>query len=50
MKLTPKQIQDNWSIFLNNIEVHIISDRKETMLSFYKSIFILLGIMGGFWV
>ena len=36
MKLTPKQIQDNWSIFLNNIEVHITSDRKETMLSFYK--------------
>lgn len=36
MNLTPKQIQDNWSIFLNNIEVHITSDRKEAMLSFYK--------------
>ena len=28
MKLTPKQIQDNWSIFLNNIEVYITSDRN----------------------
>ena len=36
MKLTPKQIQDNWSIFLNNIEVHITSDRKQKLLDFYK--------------
>ena len=36
MKLTPKQIQDNWSIFLNNIEVYITSDRKEKLLNFYK--------------
>ena len=36
MKLTPKQIQDNWSIFLNNIEVHITGDRKQKLLDFYK--------------
>tara|TARA_R110000787_G_scaffold272659_1_gene380173 strand:+ start:2884 stop:3669 length:786 start_codon:yes stop_codon:yes gene_type:complete len=36
MKLTPKQIQDNWSIFLNNIEVHITDDRKQKLLNFYK--------------
>ena len=28
MKLEAKQIQDNWEIFLNNIEVHITGDRK----------------------
>ena len=37
MKLTPKQIQDNWSIFLNNIEVYITSNRKEKLLNFYKT-------------
>ena len=36
MKLTPKQIQDNWSIFLNDIEVHITGDRKQKLLDFYK--------------
>ena len=36
MKLTPKQIQDNWSIFLNDIEVHITGERKSKLLDFYK--------------
>ena len=36
MKLTPKQIQDNWEIFLNNIEVHITGERKQKLLDFYK--------------
>ena len=36
MVLTAKQIQDNWSIFLNNIEVHITGGRKEKLLNFYK--------------
>ena len=36
MKLTPKQIQDNWSIFLNDIEVHITGERKTKLLDFYK--------------
>ena len=37
MKLTPKQIQDNWEIFLNNIEVHITGERKQKLLDFYKN-------------
>ena len=36
MKLEAKQIQDNWEIFLNNIEVHITGDRKVKLLEFYK--------------
>ena len=36
MKLTPKQIQDNWEIFLNNIEAHITGERKQKLLDFYK--------------
>ena len=36
MKLNPKQIQDNWEIFLNNIEVHITGERKQKLLDFYK--------------
>ncbi len=36
MKLTPEQIQDNWEIFLNNIEGYISSPRKEKLLDFYK--------------
>tara|TARA_B110000285_G_scaffold48553_1_gene54971 strand:+ start:178 stop:948 length:771 start_codon:yes stop_codon:yes gene_type:complete len=36
MKLEAKQIQDNWEIFLNNIEVHITGDRKVKLLKFYN--------------
>tara|TARA_R100000541_G_scaffold42997_2_gene50241 strand:+ start:5394 stop:6167 length:774 start_codon:yes stop_codon:yes gene_type:complete len=36
MKLSAKQIQDNWEIFLNNIEVHITGDRKNQLIKFYK--------------
>ena len=36
MNLTAEQIQANWEIFLNNIEVHITGDRKQSLLSFYK--------------
>ena len=36
MKLTAEQIQSNWEIFLNNINVHITGDRKEKLLEFYK--------------
>ena len=36
MKLTAKQIQDNWKIFLDNIEVHITGKRKDQLLKFYK--------------
>jgi len=36
MKLKPEQIQDNWEIFLNNIEVHITGERKQKLLDFYK--------------
>ena len=36
MSLTANQIQDNWSIFLNNIEVHITGDRKQKLVDFYK--------------
>tara|TARA_R110000796_G_scaffold247906_1_gene373951 strand:+ start:531 stop:1325 length:795 start_codon:yes stop_codon:yes gene_type:complete len=36
MGLEAKQIQDNWSIFLDNIEVHITGDRKQKLLGFYK--------------
>lgn len=34
--LTPEQIQDNWNIFLNNIETYITGDRKDKLLDFYK--------------
>jgi hypothetical protein len=36
MKLTAEQIQLNWEIFLNNINIHITGDRKEKLISFYK--------------
>ncbi len=36
MNLTAEQIQSNWEIFLNNIEVHITGDRKQKLLDFYK--------------
>jgi hypothetical protein len=36
MKLSAEQIQSNWEIFLNNIEVHITGERKQKLLDFYK--------------
>jgi hypothetical protein len=36
MKLDAKQIQDNWEIFLNNIESHITGDRKIQLTKFYE--------------
>ena len=36
MKLSAEQIQSNWEIFLNNIEVHIIGERKDQLLKFYE--------------
>jgi len=36
MKLTAEQIQSNWEIFLNNIEVHITGERKDQLLKFYE--------------
>jgi len=36
MKLSAEQIQANWEIFLNNIEVHIPGNRGECLVNFYK--------------
>ena len=36
MSLTAEQIQSNWKVFLNNIEVHISGNRGEQLLNFYK--------------
>tara|TARA_R110002012_G_scaffold192855_2_gene360467 strand:+ start:1650 stop:2435 length:786 start_codon:yes stop_codon:yes gene_type:complete len=38
MSLTAEQIQDNWKVFLHNIETHISDkkDRKQKLLNFYK--------------
>ena len=36
MKLTAEQIQDNWDIFINNIEVFITGERKQKLLDFYS--------------
>ena len=36
MKLTAEQIQKNWSIFINNIEVFITGERKQKLLDFYS--------------
>lgn len=36
MSLTAEQIQNNWGIFLGNIETYISSPRKEKLLEFYK--------------
>ena len=36
MKLTAEQIQSNWEVFLDNINVHITGDRKGKLLEFYK--------------
>ena len=36
MKLSAEQIQSNWEIFLDNINVHIPGNRGEQLSSFYK--------------
>jgi hypothetical protein len=36
MNLTAEQIQENWDIFINNIETYISSPRKEALLDFYN--------------
>ena len=36
MKLTAKQIQDNWEKFEDNIETYITGDRKSKLLQFYE--------------
>jgi hypothetical protein len=35
MKFTAEQIQKNWDIFINNIEVFITGERKQKLLDFY---------------
>ena len=35
MNLSANQIQSNWEIFLDNIEVYITGDRKKKLLNFY---------------
>ena len=36
MNLTAEQIQNNWDIFINNIEVFITGERKQKLLDFYS--------------
>ena len=36
MQLTANQIQDNWDIFIGNINAHISSPRKEKLVEFYE--------------
>jgi hypothetical protein len=36
MNLTAEQIQNNWGIFINNIEVFITGERKQKLLDFYN--------------
>jgi len=36
MTLTAEQIQENWNIFINNIETYISSPRKEKLIEFYE--------------
>jgi hypothetical protein len=36
MNLTAEQIQKNWNIFINNIEVFITGERKQKLLDFYS--------------
>ncbi len=36
MKLTAEQIQENWNVFIGNIEKYISSPRKEKLLEFYE--------------
>jgi len=36
MKLTAEQIQENWNVFMGNIEKYISSPRKEKLIAFYE--------------
>ena len=36
MKLTAEQIQENWNVFMGNIEKYISSPRKEKLVAFYE--------------
>jgi hypothetical protein len=36
MKLTAEQIQENWEVFMGNIETYISSPRKENLIAFYE--------------
>jgi hypothetical protein len=36
MKLTAEQIQANWGVFLDNINIHITGGRKDKLIEFYK--------------
>ena len=36
MQLTAEQIQSNWDIFINTINTHISSPRKEKLIEFYE--------------
>jgi hypothetical protein len=36
MKLTAEQIQENWELFLENINEHVSFPRKEHLIQFYK--------------
>ena len=37
MNLTAEQIQNNWNIFIGNINAHISSPRKEKLVEFYET-------------
>ena len=37
MQLTAEQIQENWDIFIGNINAHISSPRKEKLVEFYET-------------
>ena len=36
MSLTAEQIQENWDIFIGNINIHITGDRKNQLIKFYE--------------
>jgi hypothetical protein len=36
MNLKAEQIQENWNIFISNIETHITGERKQKLLDFYN--------------
>jgi hypothetical protein len=36
MNLTAEQIQENWNVFMGNIEKYISSPRKEKLIEFYE--------------
>ena len=36
MNLTAEQIQNNWDIFIGNINAYISSPRKEKLIEFYE--------------